>query len=414
MTSTLTHSTRPTPDAVPSRPSAPGARVGHRAGFWVVAGAFALAMAFSTGPTPLYPLYQARDGFATTMVTVIFAAYAVGVMAALYLVGHVSDWLGRKPVLVAALAAEVAAAALFLLWNDTAGLVVARLVCGLGIGALTATATAHLGELGEATGRGRTAGTVATVVNLGGLALGPLIGGVLAQYVAGPLVTPYVVFAVLLLVALVAVVLVPETAVLPGTRPSYRPQRIALPRAARAPFAVAAAGAAAAFSVLGVFTALTASFAAGTLHVSSHLAAGTIVFGVMGSAAASQLVFARAGARTQVALGGGLMGTGLVLVAVSGPALSLMLFVVGGVVAGAGQGLVFRSAIGVAVASAAPENRGEVLAAMFLVAYAGLTLPVVAVGVALAHFAAPGVLCVFALVVLVAVAASCAHILRRR
>jgi hypothetical protein len=222
------------------------------------------------------------------------------------------------------------------------------------------------------------------------------------------------VFAVLLAAALVAVLLVPETAVLPQVRPSYRPQRVSLPRAARVPFAVAAAGAAASFSVLGFFTSLTASFAAGTLHVSSHLAAGAIVFGVMGSAASAQLVFARVGARGQIMLGGGFMIVGLVLVAVSGPTLSLPLFVAGGVVAGAGQGLVFRSAIGVAVAVSAPENRGEVLAAMFLVAYAGLTVPVVAVGVALARFAAPGVLCVFALVVLVAVATSSALMLRRR
>ncbi|GMA26566.1 MFS transporter [Luteimicrobium album] len=423
----MTTTTSPAPSASPiagraaarsSRPTLQHApvsgRLGHGTGFWVVAGAFLVTMAFSTLPTPLYPLYQARDGFATTMVTVIFAAYAVGVMAALYLVGHVSDWVGRKPVLVAALATELVAAGLFLAWKDTAGLIVARLVCGLGVGALTATATAHLGELGDRSGRARTAGTVATVVNTGGLALGPLVGGILAQYVAGPLVTPHVVFGVLLAAALVGVALVPETAVLPDPRPSYRPQRVSLPREARRPFAVAAAGAAASFSVIGVFTSLTASFVSGTLHVASHLAAGAIVFGVLGAGALAQLALVRVRPCAQLVLGGSLMVAGLAVVAVSGPALSLVLFVVGGVLAGAGQGLVFRSTIGVAVASSAPENRGEVLAAMFLAAYAGLTVPVVAVGVALAHFGAPSVLCVFALVVLVAVAASCALMLRRR
>jgi len=177
---------------------------------------------------------------------------------------------------------------------------------------------------------------------------------------------------------------------------------------------VAAAGAAASFSVIGVFTSLTASFVSGTLHVASHLAAGAIVFGVLGAGALAQLALVRVRPRAQLVLGGSLMVAGLAVVAVSGPALSLVLFVVGGVLAGAGQGLVFRSTIGVAVASSAPENRGEVLAAMFLAAYAGLTVPVVAVGVALAHFGAPSVLCVFALVVLVAVAASCALMLRRR
>jgi MFS family permease len=70
------------------------------AGLWAVVFAFVAVMAFSTVPTPLYALYQARDGFSTVVVTVIFAAYAVGVMLALFLGGHVSDWLGRRRALL--------------------------------------------------------------------------------------------------------------------------------------------------------------------------------------------------------------------------------------------------------------------------------------------------------------------------
>lgn len=64
--------------------------------FWVVAIAFLLVMAYSTVPTPLYPLYQELDGFPVSVVTVVFAAYAVGVVASLFLLGHVSDWMGRR------------------------------------------------------------------------------------------------------------------------------------------------------------------------------------------------------------------------------------------------------------------------------------------------------------------------------
>ena len=52
----------------------------HNAAFWIVGYTFAVTMAFSALPTPLYVLYQARDGFSTFMITVIFAAYAVAVL----------------------------------------------------------------------------------------------------------------------------------------------------------------------------------------------------------------------------------------------------------------------------------------------------------------------------------------------
>ena len=81
-------------------------RFAHGPGFWVIAAAFLTTMAFSTIPTPLYAIYQQRDGFPTYVITVIFASYAVGVMASLYLAGHVSDWLGRRRVALLAVLAE--------------------------------------------------------------------------------------------------------------------------------------------------------------------------------------------------------------------------------------------------------------------------------------------------------------------
>ena len=125
----------------------PRTLVSHRTGFWIVAVAFLLVMAYSTVPTPLYPLYQARDGFPVAIVTVIFAAYAVGVVVSLFLAGHISDWLGRRRILLVAVGVSALSAVLFLVWNDVAGLIVARLVNGASVGMLTATATAHLGEL---------------------------------------------------------------------------------------------------------------------------------------------------------------------------------------------------------------------------------------------------------------------------
>jgi MFS family permease len=119
----------------------------HNAAFWIVGYTFAVTMAFSALPTPLYVLYQARDGFSTFLITVIFAAYAVGVVASLFLAGHLSDWAGRRRMVLLAVLVNMLSGVLFLLWPATAGLIVARLVSGVSVGMLTATATAYLSEL---------------------------------------------------------------------------------------------------------------------------------------------------------------------------------------------------------------------------------------------------------------------------
>ncbi|HEY5316859.1 MAG TPA: MFS transporter, partial [Solirubrobacteraceae bacterium] len=114
-------------------------RLTHATGFWVVAAAFVAVMAIAALPTPLYVLYERRDHFSGLVVTVIFAVYAVGVIASLFLAGHVSDWLGRRPVLVPAVLLSALSAGIFIVWPTLAGLLLARIVSGLSVGAMTAT-----------------------------------------------------------------------------------------------------------------------------------------------------------------------------------------------------------------------------------------------------------------------------------
>ncbi|MFE0023482.1 MFS transporter, partial [Amycolatopsis sp. NPDC059021] len=369
--------------ATPARPVRVR-RVSHGAGFVVIALAFLTAMAFSTLPTPLYALYQRQDGFPTFVVTVVFAAYAVGVMASLYLAGHVSDWLGRRRVILAALLAEALAAALFLVSGEVPVLIVARLISGAGVGTITATATAHLSELRTIArpeaDLGRS-GLVATVVNAGGLALGPLVGGVFAQFTDRPLTTPFVVFLIVLLLEALVVSLVPETVERREERPAYRPQRVSLPASARAKFVGAATGAFAAFAISALFMALAPTLLATGLHETSRLLSGLTPFAMLGSAALAQVVFARLAARVQLRLGFGLMMTGLVVLPIAVFAVSLPLFLAGAVVAGAGFGLGFRASVATVAALADPSSRGETLAALFLAAYAGLVLPILLIGV---------------------------------
>jgi hypothetical protein len=360
--------------------------VGPEAGFWITSASFLIVMAYSTVPTPLWGLYQQRDGFSTFAITIAFAAYALGVVATLFLVGHLGDSLGRRRLLLPAVGLQIASALIFIAWPELPGLVAARVVSGLGVGMLTATITAHILDLhlSSRPGRGAFRGQiVAGMANIGGFGVGALVSGVLSESFRSPLVTPYVIFLCLLVAAFIGLAVVPETATVPEVRPVYRPQRISLPKSARFQYLLAAGLAFAGFSILGLFTSLAPGFLAGELGISSRATAGVVVFVTFTVAAASQFVVEPLSLRAQLTLGSFCLVAGLVLLTIVVATLGgLMLFVVGGILCGAGAGPLFKSAMGIAVSLSDATNRGELLAGMFLIGYVGLTVPVVGIGVA--------------------------------
>ncbi|WP_433066749.1 MFS transporter [Dactylosporangium sp. CS-033363] len=402
-----------------SRPAAPettrSRRMSHEQGFWAIALAFAVSLAFTVVPTPLWALYQRHDGYSTIGVTIAFAAYAFGVIVSLFLAGHVSDWLGRRRVLLPAVLLEALAAVLFLTSTSFTVVVVARLVTGLGLGMITATATAQLSEL-HAKARphaGRARGDlVATVANLGGFAFGPVVSGLLAQYVSAPLRTPYLVFLVLLLLAALAVALVPETVAVSSRR--YRPQRVGVPAAARPRYFAAATGAFAALSVLGLFTSLAPAFVAGTLHHPSRALAGAVASLVFASGAVTQVLLRRRSIRGQLATGLTLIVLGLAAVTAAVWAESLAVFLAGGVLAGAGAGALLKGGISTVVDLAPAGIRGEALAGLFLGGYLGLAVPVLGLGILTQLVSAPVALLGFAAAITALVALVARPLLRRR
>ncbi len=342
-----------------------------------------LTMAFASAPAPLYVLYQQRDGFSAFTVTVIFAAYAAGVVVSLFLAGHISDRFGRRRVIAPAVVLNVLAALVFLVWPELPGLLLARFICGLGIGMLTATATAHMTELHLAARPGasfRRAEVISTAANIGGLGIGPLLTGFMAEYGPMPLYTPYVVFAFLLLIGLLLVVTVPETVNNVDGTWTYRPQRVDVPRAALGQYLTATLLAFAGFAVFGFFTSLAPTFISGQLRIASHLVAGGVTFVVFASSASFQVLSSRWPRTAQVAAGLSLLAAGLAMVIAAITASSLPLLIAGGIVAGSGVGASFKSAIGSVIAISSPDTRGEALTGLFLAGYIGMALPVVALG----------------------------------
>jgi hypothetical protein len=384
----------------------------HSFGFWVAAVAFLVNMGFSAVPTPLYALYQRRDHFSTFMVTVVYAVYAIGVIGSLFLGGHVSDWVGRKRVLVPALLINVVSALVFLFAPSLPGLLIARVICGISVGLTTATATAYLAELhvgifGSQPPRSpRRAQVVATAANLGGIGFGPLAAGLLAQFAPQPLRLPYIVFGGVLILLALLVAAAPETRVRPDPVPAWRPQRIAVPPHARRAFFAATAAGVASFAVFGVFNSLAPSFLAGTLHESSRAVAGAVAFAAFAAGAVAQILLSRLGvtATLRISMAVLIPGLGLLIGGMWLP--SLVMFVIGGVLTGAGAGLVFRGALVAAGAAAPPESRAEVLSGFFFGAYVGLSVPVVGLGIATQYAPARDVMLAFVAIVIAALVVS--------
>ena len=393
-----------------------GSRRHHSIGFWVAAVAFLLNMGFSAVPTPLYVLYQQRDGFSDLMVTVVYAVYAVGVIGSLFLGGHLSDWIGRRHVFVPALLANAVSAAVFIVDPSLAGLIVARIISGISVGLTTATATSYLAEL-HTTARPsdsqRRAEAVATGSNLGGIGFGPLAAGLLAQFAPAPLVLPYAVFGIGLIVMAVLVALSPETVRRPDPRPRYRSQRVAVPAHLRSLFYAATVAGLAAFAVYGVFNSLVPSFLAGTLHERSHAIAGAVPFAAFAGGAAAQILAARMPSLIVLRRSVPMIVLGLALTAGAMWSSSLAMFVIGGVITGAGAGMVVKGSLA-AVASTAPAgSRAEVLAGFFLGAYIGLSVPVIGLGVATQYVPARDAMLVFAALAALAIAGSVRAVIQR-
>ena len=151
----------------------------------------------TTLPTPLYVIWQGQWGFSSGVVTLIFAVYAAGVLAALVFAGRASDQVGRRPVLGAALAFSALSTVVFILATSVGWLFLGRVLSGFSAGLMTGTATAALTDmLGPA--KPRRASIVATVANTFGLGLGPLLAGLFAQYLPHPTVLVFEVYLALL------------------------------------------------------------------------------------------------------------------------------------------------------------------------------------------------------------------------
>jgi MFS family permease len=347
---------------------------------WLAAAQLAVMYTGSTVLTPLYRLYREAFGFSKLTLTLVYAAYALGNLIALLVLGRLSDQAGRRVANVAALALAVLATLLYLAASGTSWLVAGRIVSGLAIGLAASAATAWVAEL-EADKR--EASVYTTAGNFAGLAFGALLAGILASYLPWPMRLSYVVYLALLLSLAGLVWRMPETVKAPVQRVeqlSLRP-RIGVPREMFAAFVAPAVTAFATFAVIGYYAALIPGLMAEALGEPSPAAGGAVVALVAALGLVASFLTRGLSSRAAMLAGLALLLPGLALVPLAELRHSLALLICGAVLTGPATVLSYRGSLQVLNEMAPTEQRGEMTASYIVFCYAGNSVPIVGVGV---------------------------------
>jgi MFS family permease len=331
----------------------------------------------ATLPSPLYVMYRDELHFSQVTLTLIYAIYFAGAMATAFFLGRISDEIGRRVAIIAAVAISIGASLVFIFADSLAMLFIGRLLSGLALPLASGAGTAWIVELCEdrCTAASLSAGAI-----LAGLGLGALISGLLAEYSTEPLVFPFVAL-LRSLAAAVIVWLLPETVKhrVRWSQISLRP-RIGVPRSLIGAFVAPAATVFASFALLGFYSALAPSLLQRSLQVESHAIGGAVIFELYAAAVLVLALTHWLAARAAMLCGLALLIPSLVLLVVAFQSHSLPLLISGAALGGGAAALGYRGSLQI-VNQIAPDNRrAEMVSTYLMFCYAGVSLPVVGIG----------------------------------
>ena len=391
-----------------------GRRLTRPVAFAAIAAIFVTFAAASAAPSPLYVVYQHLWGFSPTTLTVVFAVYVLGLIGALLVLGALSDHIGRRPVLAAAIALEATSLILFLSAGDVTVLLVARLLQGIATGAAMTTLGAALVDLNPPHIPGR-AGLINGIAPVAGLAVGALGCGALVQFAPEP---THLIWALLLgamLLAGVVVARIPETSARrPGAVASLSP-RLGVPARLRADVLALVPIIVASWAIGGLYLSLGPSVAAGVFGLTNHLVGGLVVTLLCGTGAITSYAMRKVPTPRVLTRAGILLTVGSA-VAVAGVEWSnVWVAAAGTVISGIGFGASALATFGTLATLAAPHERGELFAVALTISYTAFSVPAVVAGFSATSFGLHPTTLVYGTVVAVlGAAAVVAQRLRRR
>jgi MFS family permease len=343
----------------------------------LVIGLLAVALGVSGVPAPLYGVYEERWHLAPITTTLVFAVYAVAALGSVLVAGQVSDRFGRKPTLVGAAVAMVAGLVVFMTAQGVTALFVARALHGAAVGATVVAGSAALLDLRPHDGA-RTGHRTGIVFNVG-MAVTILGASLLAQYGPDPLVTPYAVVGLVVLLLLFLLLLMGETH-RERTSAPIRLSRPSVPAGIRHDFRFAVLGVMAAWSVLGVYLSLFPAFASVSTGIHSLVFGGAVVAAMATAAAVSQAAGIRLVPRTAAIIGDFATAVALVVSVLALDSHHASLVAAAAVFMGLSFGLAFGGSLRHLGRVVPAAHRGEVMSAYYVLAYGAMAVPTVLAG----------------------------------
>ncbi|MBC2904682.1 MFS transporter [Streptomyces cupreus] len=358
------------------------ARRAARMSYLLDASILVALLAASSAPTPLYPIYQEQWDLSALTVTMVFSAYALALLLALLTTGALSDYVGRRPVLAGALAAEATSMVLFAQADGPGSLTAARILQGMATGAATAAAGAALLDLEEGRKHPGRAALTNSVAPVAGMAAGVLVATVLIRFVPGPTITVFLLLALLFLVQSVAVLFSAETVRRhQGALHSLRP-RVSLPGPARHALLVSGAGVTAVWALGGYYSSLGPALVRLVAPDAPRAAGGMIFFTVSAAAALTVWAAGRLRPVTAALVGGSAVVPAVTLTLTGMYAGSVALVFAGAILAGVAFGAVSQGAVRMTLAPVSAKDRAATLAAYYVLSYLSMSIPAIAAGAA--------------------------------
>lgn len=351
-------------------------------------------------------------GFTTITLTAIYAVYALGGIGALLTTGRLPDHLGRRPVLASALVVEIVAMLAFVIAEDVGMLFVGRFLAGVGVGIGAGAVSAWLVDL-QPPGNPRLGSLVSGVGPLLGLGLGAFVAGLLVQFGPDPEHLVFWVLAGLYGVGLIGIFAVPDpVGRRPGWLASMRPT-IGVPPAARSMFLAGVPALVGVWALAGLYLSLGPSLAVSLLGTESRLAGGALILALTGAGAIASVAVQSFEPRLVLVRGSLVLIAGVGISLVGVVAGSIVLLFGGSVVAGLGFGPAFSAFIGATVPLASPQQRGALVAAIYVVVYVAISVPALVGGAGATVLGLRDMTVAYGLVVVLLAAATTLRVSRR-
>ncbi|ANZ40967.1 hypothetical protein BBK82_38280 [Lentzea guizhouensis] len=379
------------------------------AGFAGISAAMVAVLVAAGAPTPLLPIYQARWGFPAWQLTLAFGVYAFSLLVAILVIGSLSDHVGRRPLMIAALALDLVAMLVFLFSASIGWLIVARIVQGVATGAASSALSAAVVELAPEH-RKKLGAMMTSLAPLAGLGIGALFSGLLAQFASDAAFEVWLVLTIVMALGTLFTLVTPETATRkPGALASLRP-RVALPVQVRGLYLSALPGIISAFMMMTLFMGLAPVVLVTVFAVHNPLVGALAAFVSFAAGTAASAFTSAVRPRRLRALGTASLAFGSLLFVAALGTHALPLIWASALFCGLGVGASFAGTTRGLVPEVQPHERAGLFTAIYTAGYLAMGVSAVVagalVGVVGVAAMATGFSTVMAAVALVGVAAT--------